>query len=88
MADELTQPRPKCPLCGEPAEAGCLYGRDGGWASFTGLQWRAGEPSIAGNIIAGMRGGEAVGEFKALVGPFVRGIKCQRCRRIVLEIDF
>lgn len=72
-----------CPICGGAAEAGCVYGRDGGWF---GLQWRAGEPGVAGNFMTGLGVGDTVGEHGLFSGPFARGIRCLACRRIVLEI--
>ena len=72
-----------CPICGEPAEAGCLYGRDSGWI---GLRWRTGDPSLIGNFLTGVGGGDAVGEHEMFSGPFARGVRCDRCRRIVLEV--
>jgi hypothetical protein len=81
-ADSPSESGAVCPICGELAEAGCLYGRDGSW---TGLRWCAGPPSFASNLVAGLRGGEEVGEYKIFKGPYVRGIRCTRCFRIILE---
>jgi len=72
----------RCPICGAIAESGCIYGPDRGW---TGLQWRAGEPSVWGNVATGFGGGMALGEIALFCGPYVRGIRCASCRRIVLE---
>ncbi|MCC6493640.1 MAG: hypothetical protein IT424_11545 [Pirellulales bacterium] len=81
-ADSASDARAACPICGKEAEAGCLYGRDGSWAS---LQWYAGPPSFVGNLVAGLRGGEPVGEYAVFKGPYARGIRCSRCARIILE---
>jgi hypothetical protein len=84
MTDEASsKSSSECPLCGRTAEAGCLYGRDGSWA---GLQWYAGPPSFTGNFVAGMRGGESVGEYAVFKGPYARGIRCEHCSRIILEL--
>lgn len=72
----------RCPICGSTAELGCIYSPDQGW---TGLRWRAGEPSAWGNLVAGFGGALAIGEIGLFHGPYVRGIRCESCRRIVLE---
>ncbi len=71
-----------CPICGEAAESGCVYGPDGRWS---GLRWRAGEPSAWGNVVTGTFGGIDIGEIDLFRGTFARGIRCASCRRIVLE---
>ncbi|MGV3484135.1 MAG: PF20097 family protein [Planctomycetaceae bacterium] len=71
-----------CPICGEPAEAGCIYGPDG----WSGLRWRPEEPSVWGNVATSTLGGIEIGENDGLFrGPFVRGIRCESCMRITLE---
>jgi hypothetical protein len=72
----------RCPICGSIAESGCVYGPDRGWS---GLQWRAGEPGAWANVVTGFGGGLALGEIGLFRGPYVRGIRCASCRRIVLE---
>jgi hypothetical protein len=74
----------RCPICGSIAESGCIYGPDRGW---TGLQWRAGEPSIWGNVVTGFAGGLPLGVIGVFRGPYVRGVRCVSCRRIVLELS-
>jgi hypothetical protein len=74
----------RCPICGSIAESGCIYGPDRGW---TGLQWRAGEPSVWGNVVTGFAGGISLGEIGLFRGPYVRGVRCVSCRRIVLEFS-
>lgn len=71
-----------CPICGEPSESGCIYGPDG----WEGLRWRAGEPSVWGNVATSTLGGIDIGENDGFFrGPFVRGIRCKSCMRITLE---
>jgi hypothetical protein len=84
MSDESaaqTSP-PKCPICGAAAEAGCIYGPDG----WTGLRWRPGAPSFWGNVETGLFGGEAIGEWGLLRGPYIEGIRCEHCKRVVLQL--
>jgi hypothetical protein len=84
MSDENASDRDStCPICGRAAEAGCLYGRDGSWA---GLRWCAGPPSFSSNLIAGLRGGEEVGEYAIFKGPHARGLRCDYCARIILDL--
>lgn len=70
-----------CPICGEAAESGCVYGPDG----WVGLRWRAGEPSVWGNVVTSTFGGIDIGEIGLFHGTLARGIRCASCRRIVLE---
>jgi hypothetical protein len=70
-----------CPLCGSEAEQGCVYGADKGWA----LRWFAGPPSFWSNLATGIGGGEIVGGWGVGSGPYVAGIRCGRCRRIILD---
>jgi hypothetical protein len=72
----------RCPVCGSNAEPGCVYGPDCGWS---GLRWRAGEPGAWGNVVTGSGGGLAIGEIGLFRGPYVRGVRCASCRKIVLE---
>jgi hypothetical protein len=71
-----------CPICGSNAESGCVYGPDRGWS---GLRWRPGEPGAWGNVVTGFGGGLAIGEIGPFRGPYVRGVRCASCRKIVLE---
>jgi uncharacterized protein DUF6487 len=71
-----------CPICGTPAEAGCLYGRH----SWFCLRWRAGEPSFADALASTVGGGDPVGGNGLLHGPHAPGIRCLNCRRIILDL--
>ena len=66
-----------CPICGSPAEVGYLSYPHGGW---TWLRWRDEAPSVWGT-----RPGEPVGDWGLLRGPYAKGIRCERCHRIVLD---
>jgi len=71
-----------CPICGNPAESGCVYGPDG-WA---GLRWRAGAPSIWGNLVTSTFGGIDIGNNDVFFrGAYACGIRCDSCGRIVVE---
>jgi hypothetical protein len=69
-----------CPLCGSPAEFGCVYGADK-WP----LQWYPGEPGVLGNIMTGLGTGQRVGGWGLGAGPYAAGIRCDKCRRIILS---
>ncbi len=68
----------KCPFCGGPAEVGCLMGKD----SLFSFQWYEGDPSLWKNLIPH---GDPVGEWDVLAGMYIKGVRCQSCRRIVLD---
>ena len=70
-----------CPLCGKAAEHGCVYGSDKRWS----LRWYPGPPGFWANLATGMGGGEPVGGFGFGSGPYVEGVRCTRCRKIVLD---
>lgn len=72
--------QPKCPICGAPAEKGCLYGGD-----TAPLQWIAGDASWSKNAAAAVGEGEAIGSIGLLSGRHAEGIRCLSCRRIILE---
>ncbi len=78
----MTNKRVRCPVCGGWAEAGCVYGADRGW---TGLRWRAGDPSFWSNVVTAWGGGQKVGNHGILRGPYAQGIRCQQCKKIVLD---
>jgi hypothetical protein len=84
MSEEATEQTPsaRCPICGGEAEAGCIYGKD----SLFGMRWREGEPSLWGNIVTGLLGGDPVGEVDLLRGTYLKGIRCKHCNRIVLQL--
>ena len=72
----------KCPLCGAVAEAGAIYADD-----RSDLRWLAGEPSWRKNVQAALAEEKRVGEFGFLLaGTHVRGIYCQSCKRIVIDV--
>jgi hypothetical protein len=78
---ELNPQEPlKCPICGKPAEKGCLYGAD-----TAPLQWIGGQASLTKNVAAAIGQGEAVGRYGLLPGRYAEGIRCSSCRRIILE---
>jgi hypothetical protein len=51
------------PICGNPAEEGCIYGAD-----QSAFRWLKGDPSFKKNLKAGIGGGEVVGE-----SPYLKG---------------
>jgi hypothetical protein len=70
-----------CPLCGAAAEQGCVYGSDRGWR----LRWYAGPARFWANLVTGFGGGEQVGGWNFASGPYVGGVRCDRCKRIILK---
>ena len=70
-----------CPICGEVAERGCVYEAGRGWS----MRWYAGPPSFWANLATAFGGGESVSDWQLGSGPYIPGIRCERCRRIVLE---
>ena len=71
-----------CPICGKPAEKGCIYGAD-----QSAFRWMKGDPSLKKNLKAGFGGGDIVGESPYLKGSYARGIRCGSCNRIILDLD-
>ena len=71
-----------CPICGNPAEKGCIYGAD-----QSAFRWLKGEPSFKKNLKAGFGRGEIVGESPYLKGSYVKGIRCSACNRIILNLE-
>jgi hypothetical protein len=69
-----------CPLCGSTAEQGCVYGADGGL-----MRWYLGPPGFYANFATGLGEGDPVGGTGYSSGPHAAGIRCRRCRRIILE---
>ena len=47
-----------------------------------GFHWYAGDPSFWKNLIPH---GESVGETDLLYGTHIKGLRCQKCRKIVLD---
>lgn len=70
----------KCPICGKTAERGCVYGAD-----RIALQWSPGPPNWKSNFETGLGAGLQVGEWTLGAGAYVEGIRCQACRRIILD---
>jgi hypothetical protein len=67
-----------CPMCGGELEAGVLMGKD----SLTAFQWYAGDPTFWKNVFPH---GETVGETGLFSGTLVTGVRCQECRKIILD---
>lgn len=70
-----------CPLCGSTADQGCVYGAD----ESSSLRWYPGPPGFWANFATGLGEGDPVGGWGFGSGPYVAGIRCHRCRRIILE---
>jgi len=69
-----------CPFCGAIAEIGCLMGNLNGLSN--GLQWYEGEPTVWKNIFPV---GESLGDFEIFKGPNLKGLRCTKCRKLVLN---
>jgi hypothetical protein len=79
MADKEQKETTTCPFCGGVLEIGCLMGKD----SFFAFQWYEGEPTFWKNLIPH---GDPVGELRSMVeGAYLKGVRCQSCRRMILE---
>lgn len=70
-----------CPICGNQAEAGCIYGAD-----RNALRWLAGDPSLVSNLKTGVGMGEIIGESPLLKGSYIRGLKCSNCNKIIADL--
>jgi hypothetical protein len=70
-----------CPICEKPAEEGCVYGAD-----KNALRWMKGPPSWKNNVKTAFAGGEIIGESPLFKGSYAKGIKCEACARIVIEL--
>jgi hypothetical protein len=70
-----------CPLCGAPAERGCILSRSGRW-----LRWYQGPPKLWRKIAAALfiSSGAPVGGIE-LYGSYIEGIRCTACNKIVCE---
>ena len=77
MGEQLS-PMLVCPFCEGQVEIGCLMGKD----SLLGFQWYKGDPSFWKNLVPH---GESVGETALLSGTYMTGVRCQKCRKIVLD---
>ena len=71
---QTTAPRVQCPICGVPAEPGHL--------SSDLLQWLQCEPGSWGDTLS--VGGQ-VGTMATNGKVTLAGIRCQACRRFILE---
>jgi uncharacterized protein DUF6487 len=76
--DEQPHPVLQCPLCQGPMEIGCLMGKD----SMFGFQWYKGEPTFWKNAFPH---GESVGENALPYGTHMTGMRCEKCRKMVLD---
>jgi hypothetical protein len=79
---EQTEPVPAegpCPLCGAPAQTGCVLGAD-----RNTLQWFDGPPELRKNLASAFWGGEKVGTAALGAGVYAEGIRCTTCRRIII----
>jgi hypothetical protein len=81
MTDRSERPNvmPVCPFCGGEVEIGCLMGTDSLLFAF---QWYEGDPSFWKNLFPH---GQEVGETGLLHGTYVTGMRCLKCRKIVLD---
>jgi hypothetical protein len=70
-----------CPLCGAPAERGCVMSGSGHW-----LQWFNGPPTFWKKITAGVfisSPGESVGGMGQLCGSYLEGVRSHGCDFII-----
>ena len=77
-ASETQNLMPVCHFCGGDVEIGCLMGKD----SLFAFQWYEGDPSFLKNLFPH---GESVGSTDLLHGTHVTGVRCLKCRKIVLD---
>ena len=78
--NEKEQKIVNCPICNSIAEIGCLMGNSGSFD--VGFQWYEGNPTIWRNIVPH---GEPVGDFEIFKGAFLRGLRCIKCRKLILD---
>ena len=84
MSDSETRP---CPICGEAAEVGTLMGNaDHNSFVDNGLVWSRGEPSFVKNLFPMLAGGEPIGDWELFKGTSIRGLRCRKCNRIILDL--
>jgi hypothetical protein len=69
---------PFCGACGAEIEVGCLMGK----YSVFAFQWYEGDPSFWKNLIPQ---GESVGVTHLLYGTYMTGVRCLKCRKLVLD---
>jgi hypothetical protein len=70
----------KCPICGKPAEKGCIYGGD-----RKALRWIDGEPSFINNLKTGIGVGKIIGASPLLKGSQIKGVRCASCNKIIVD---
>ena len=75
-----------CPFCGDRLESGYLVG-DAGNGIKVGLldyplQWFSGEPTPTKTMT---QLGESIGGFETLMGSYVTGTRCAKCRKMFLD---
>jgi hypothetical protein len=70
-----------CPFCGGAVEIGCLMGN---MKELIGpFQWFEGEPTVWKNVFP--LAGESLGDFEFFKGPFMKGSRCIKCRKLFLN---
>jgi hypothetical protein len=69
-----------CPFCGAVTEIGCLMGDVNNLIGP--FQWFEGEPTVWKNIFPIT--GESLGDFELFKGPYMKGSRCTRCRKLFL----
>src|SRR5690349_7652641 len=76
--DAQPDPVMTCPFCGSSLQMGCLMGKD----SLFAFQWYEGDPSFWKNLYPH---GDSVGETAMFSGTYLKGGRCEQCRKIVLD---
>ena len=79
--DENTSEQVRCPICGGPAERGCVYGERGP------LRWVAGPVTWEKNLASLLGAGDSVGEEGVFTAPHAEGVRCVLCHHIILRYD-
>ena len=87
MSDKMNE-KHFCPICKNPAEAGFLSGNSSYIThdvstGFREMEWFAGVPGAMKRLTTL---GENVGKANYIQGPYVTGIRCNSCKKIVLDI--
>ena len=78
-----------CPICKKPAERGFLADNSAAsvgesWlTAFRELEWFAGKPDVLKRMTTL---GEAIGKTSYFQGSYATGIRCENCRKIILDI--
>ena len=75
MGEQLS-PMLTCPFCGGEVEIGCVMG------PHAELFWYQGKPSFWRALVPH---GEFVGKTGSSPWPHMPGVRCQKCRKIVLD---